>query len=67
MTAPRPQRWPLAPVLRLAALAMLFSVGAIMMRTGFLSFLLWAVAAVLVVLAAVKLWKAWGMRSKQTR
>jgi hypothetical protein len=58
MTAPKAPQWPLAPVLRLAALAMLFSVGALM-TVGLLSIVMWGCAAVLVVLAAVKLGKNW--------
>lgn len=61
MAAPKAPQWPLAPVLRLAALAMLFSVGALM-TVGVLSIVLWAAAAVLLVLAAVKLGKNWRRR-----
>ena len=61
MTAPGSPQWRLAPVLRLVALALLFSVGALM-TVGVLSLVLWAAAVVLVVVAAVKLGKNWGKR-----
>jgi hypothetical protein len=61
MTSPRAPQWPLAPALRLAALALLFVGGAIM-TTGWLSFTLWFIAVVLVVFSAIQLVKNWSMR-----
>jgi hypothetical protein len=45
----------------LAALALLFVAGAIM-TTGWLSFIMWFIAVVLVVFAAIQLVKNWGGR-----
>lgn len=61
MTAPRAPQWPLTPALRLAALALLFGGGA-MMTTGWLSFILWFGAVVLLVFAAIQTAKNWGGR-----
>lgn len=61
MTAPRAPQWPLTPALRLAALALLF-VGAATMTYGWLSFLLWFIAVVLVVFAAIQMAKNWSGR-----
>jgi len=64
MTAPRAPQWPLTPALRLAALALLFIGGAIM-TYGWLSFLMWFIAVVLVVFAGIQLAKNWsGRRSR---
>jgi hypothetical protein len=62
MSEPRAPQWVLTPVLRLAVLAMLLSTSALM-TVGLLSLILWASAAVLVVIAAVKLVKSWGRQS----
>jgi len=59
MTAPRAPQWPLTPALRLAALALLF-VGAAIMTTGWLSFIMWFAAVVLLVFAAIQLARNWG-------
>jgi hypothetical protein len=61
MTAPRTPQWPLTPALRLAALALLFVGGAIM-TTGWLSFIMWFAAVVLLVFAAIQLAKNWSRR-----
>ena len=61
MTASRTPQWPLAPALRLAALALLFVGGAIL-TTGWLSFVLWFIAVVLTVFAAIQLAKNWNTR-----
>jgi hypothetical protein len=61
MTAPRAPQWPLTPALRLAALALLF-VGCAIMTTGWLSFIMWFIAVVLVVFAAIQLARNWGKR-----
>jgi hypothetical protein len=61
MTAPRAPQWPLTPALRLAALALLFVALAIM-TTGWLSFILWFIAVVSLVFAAIQLVKNWGRR-----
>ncbi len=61
MTAPRTPQWPLTPALRLAALALLFVGGAIM-TTGWLSFILWFAAVVLLVFAAIQLARNWSRR-----
>ena len=61
MTAPRAPQWPLTPALRLAALALLF-VGCAMITYGWLSFLLWFIAVVLLVFAAIQLAKNWSGR-----
>ena len=61
MTAPRTPQWPLAPALRLAALALLFVGGAIL-TAGWLSFVLWFIAVVLIVFAAIQLAKNWNAR-----
>jgi hypothetical protein len=58
MTAPRSPHWPLAPALRLAALALLFVGGAIL-TVGWLSIVMWLIALVLTVLAAIQLVKNW--------
>jgi hypothetical protein len=63
MTAPRGPQWPLAPALRLTALAMILAVAA-MMAAGILSIVLWVAAAVAVVLAAIKLRANWGRRGQ---
>jgi hypothetical protein len=61
MTAPRAPQWPLTPALRLAALALLFVGGAIM-TTGWLSFIMWFAAVVLLVFAAIQLARNWSRR-----
>jgi len=61
MTAPRAPQWPLTPALRLAALALLLVGGAIM-TTGWLSFIMWFAAVVLLVFAAIQLARNWGRR-----
>ena len=61
MTSPRPPQWPLTTALRLAALALLF-VGLAIMTSGWLSFLMWFIAVVLVVFAAIQLAKNWNRR-----
>ena len=61
MTAPKPQQWPLAPALRLTALALLFLVGSLLIK-GWLSIALLVCAVVSVVLAAVKFAKTWRSR-----
>ena len=58
MTAPKPRQWPLAPTLRLTALALLFLVGHLFTR-GWLSTALLVCAVVAVVMAAVKFAKSW--------
>jgi hypothetical protein len=60
MTTPKPPQWPLAPALRLAALALLLVGGAMLTRGWWLSFLLWFVAVVVLVFAAITLAKNWG-------
>jgi hypothetical protein len=65
MTAPRPPQWPLAPALRLAALALLFVGGAMLTRGWWLSFLMWFVAVVLLVFAAIQLARNWPKTSKR--
>lgn len=63
MTAPKAPQWPLAPALRLAALALLFA-GASYLVEGWFSTLLWLGAIVLLVFAAINLAKGWkGRRS----
>jgi len=62
MTAPQAPQWPLTPVLRLTALAMLFAVGGVL-ATGWLSAVLVMCAAGLAVVAALKL--AAHMRSRR--
>lgn len=61
MTAPGAPQWPLAPALRLTALAMILAVAALM-TTGVLSIVLWVCAVVAVVLAAIKLRANWSKR-----
>jgi hypothetical protein len=61
MTAPRAPQWPLAPALRLAALALLFA-GAGFLVEGWASMLLWLGAIVFLVFAAINLAKAWRSR-----
>jgi hypothetical protein len=61
MTAPGTRQWPLAPALRYTALALLLA-GAALVVQGWLSFVLWAAAVVLLVLAAIKLVKNWTTR-----
>jgi predicted lipid-binding transport protein (Tim44 family) len=61
MTAPRAPQWPLAPALRLGALALLFaSVGFLV--EGWVSMLLWLGAIVFLVFAAINLAKGWRRR-----
>ena len=62
MTAPKGPQWPLTPVLRLTALAMLFAMGGVL-ATGWLSLVLVMCAAGLAVVAAIKL--AAHMRSRR--
>jgi len=64
MPVPTSSQWPLAPALRLAALAMILSVGALM-TVGVISIVLWLGAAVSVVLAALKLRANWGKRREK--
>jgi hypothetical protein len=64
MTAPRGPQWPLAPALRLTALAMILAVAALMVGSGILSIVLWVAAAVTVVLAAIRLRANWGKRGQ---
>lgn len=54
MTAPRTPQWPLTPVLRLTALAMIFAIGGTLSQ-GWLSAVLVVCAAGLAVVAAIKL------------
>jgi ABC-type protease/lipase transport system fused ATPase/permease subunit len=61
MTAPRAPQWPLAPALRLAALALLFA-GVGFLVEGWVSMLLWLGAIVLLVFAAINLAKSWKRR-----
>jgi hypothetical protein len=61
MTAPRAPQWPLAPALRLAALALLFA-GVGFLVEGWASMLLWLGAIVFLVFAAINLAKAWRSR-----
>ena len=61
MTAPRAPQWPLTPALRLAALALLF-VAAAMMTAGWLSFIMWFGAVVLLVFAAIQVARNWRRR-----
>ena len=61
MTEPRAPQWPLAPALRLAALALLF-VGGALMTNGWLSFFMWLIAVVLLVFAAIQMAKYWQRR-----
>jgi energy-coupling factor transporter transmembrane protein EcfT len=61
MTTPRAPQWPLTPALRLTALALLFVAGALL-TDGWLSFIMWFVAVVLVVFAGIQLAKNWGKR-----
>lgn len=63
MTAPKAPQWPLAPALRLAALALIFVAGALM-TSGWLSFVMWFIAVVLVVFAAIQLAKNWRRRGR---
>ena len=62
MTAPRAPQWPLAPALRLAALALLLG-GAALLVEGTLSLVFWIGALVLVILAGVQLAKNWRKRT----
>jgi uncharacterized protein (DUF983 family) len=61
MTAPRAPQWPLAPALRLAALALLFA-GVGYLVEGWVSMLLWLGAIVVLVFAAINLAKGWKRR-----
>jgi hypothetical protein len=61
MTATRGPQWPLAPALRLAALALLFA-GVGFLVEGWLSMLLWLGAIVFLVFAAINLAKGWRRR-----
>lgn len=61
MTEPRAPQWPLAPALRLAALALLFVAGAILTQ-GWLAFLMWFIAVVCVVFAGIQMAKNWRRR-----
>jgi hypothetical protein len=61
MTAPRAPQWPLAPALRLAALALLFA-GAGFLVEGWFATLLWLGAIVFMVFAAINLAKGWRRR-----
>ena len=62
MNTPRAPRWPLAPALRLAALALLLG-GAALLVEGTLSRVFWVAALVLVVFAGVQLAKNWRGRA----
>jgi hypothetical protein len=62
MTAPKAPQWPLTPVLRLTALAMLFAAGGVL-ATGWASAVLVMCAVGLAVVAALKL--AAHMRSRR--
>jgi hypothetical protein len=62
MTAPKTRRWPLAPTLRLTALALLFLVGSLFTQ-GWISMALLVCAVVSVVLAAVKFTASWKTRT----
>jgi hypothetical protein len=61
MTAPKTRHWPLAPTLRLTALALLFLVGSVLTQ-GWISYALLVCAVVSVVLAAVKFMANWKAR-----
>ena len=61
MTAPRTPQWPLAPALRLAALALLFA-GVGFLVEGWVAMLLWLGAIVFLVFAAINLAKGWRRR-----
>lgn len=58
MTAPKAPQWPLTPALRLAALALLLASAALVVE-GVFSTVLWGLAVVFLVLAAVKLAQNW--------
>ena len=58
MTAPRAPQWPLTPVLRLAALALLLASAALVVE-GMFSTVLWGLAVVFLVLAVIKLAQNW--------
>ena len=64
MTSPKPREWPLAPALRLTALALLF-VGGAMLTGGWLSFAMWFIALVLMVFATIQLVKRWKFTSRR--
>jgi uncharacterized membrane protein YoaK (UPF0700 family) len=65
MTTPTKPQWPLTPALRLAALALLFVAGAMLMTGWWLSFVMWFIAIVLLVFAAIQLAKNWGKLSRK--
>ena len=64
MTGPRAPQWPLAPALRFGAFALLFAAGAMLTKGWWLSFMMWFIAVVLLVFAAIKLAKNWGRSSR---
>ena len=61
MTSPRAPQWPLAPALRLTALAMVFVAGA-WLTEGWVRTVLLICGAVIAVLAATKLVAGWRTR-----
>ena len=62
MTAPKAPQWPLTPVLRLAALALLLASAALVVE-GVFSTVLWVFSVVFLVLAVVKFAKSWRRRA----
>jgi hypothetical protein len=62
MTAPKTRQWPLAPTLRLTALALLFLVGSLLTQ-GWIATALLVCAVVSVVLAAIKFKANWKTRT----
>jgi hypothetical protein len=61
MTSPRAPQWPLAPALRLTALAMVFVAGA-WLTEGWVRTVLLICGAVIAILAATKLAAGWRAR-----
>lgn len=65
MTAPRAPQWQLTVPIRLAALALLFA-GLGFLVQGWLSVVLWVLAVIFLVWAAVRLARVWSNRPKNT-